>query len=550
MNHWIRVPACWRVGSALAAALLAGCAGAPSLQLADGSKVGSPVVLGANTEELHQVCTARLAAKAIADVRECIASEQRDMIARARECEANRATWQTRGMSTAQVQAARAQCWRGGKDFARTLAAYNAFHELRAAATPTQLAAFINRHEHNDSLNLVPEAQARLAPSCQAPAAAVRGAGELQAWLDVYRRAAGPVCGAAVASVRTRLQGAEFDALQAQPSVAGWRAHVEKYQMGGDAPGVAQAREQLSAAVAHQQAQDIAGCTTEAACEAFVNRYASEDPAQLIPRAKAQLAEMKVQREVKDRQAAFDAIRTQAAAEAFIRQHGAADDGLRAKAQALAVQLARQDYRAAFNAIANATAAQAFISQYESKDPDKLVAGARGKLAEYNKQAQVQEFEAIASVVAAQAHIDKYAAADGAGTVARVRTRLAELKADERKAELERERVASERRAQVEKMVGSFVSWREALQVDSTDCVGILFIKKCLYVTYQFELRGKVEDFDAGKNQYVLRPVEVKLVTPSAVSMKYVEMRSQAVRSANERWMGATVTKPVSQFLN
>lgn len=541
---------CLPVGWVLAAALLTSCASGPSLQRTDGSKLDAPVVLGANTDELRQVCNARLAAKTIGDVRECISREQQAMTARARECESKRATWAPRGMSSAQVQAARAQCWRGGQDFGRSLAAYTAFHEFRAATTPAQLAAFIARYQTHDPLKLVPEAAARLEGSCKAPEPVVRSAAQLSAWLDIYRHSAAPACVAVVSAVRGRLQAAAFDELVERPSVDGWRTHVNSYQTQGDPALLSKAREQLSAAVARQQLQDMAGCTTEAACETFISRYASEDPGQMVHRARAQLSELRTQREVGERQAAFDAIRTQVAAEAYLRQHGAADAALRVKAQALSEQWGRKEYRDAFNAIASAAAARAFISQYQNNDPDKLMAGARGKLAEYTKQAQVQDFDAIASAQGAQAHIDKYTGADQAGTVARARIKLAELKATERRAELERDRLAKERRAQVEKLVGSFVSWREPLQVDSTDCVGILFIKKCLYVTYHFDVRGKVEDFDAGNNQYVLRPVEVKLVTPSAVSVKYIEMRSQAVRTAHERWMGVTVTKPVSQFVN
>lgn len=94
---------------------------------------------------------------------------------------------------------------------------------------------------------------------------------------------------------------------------------------------------------------------------------------------------------------------------------------------------------------------------------------------------------------------------------------------------------------EMKKSLSKTITWQETFKQDTDDCVTLYFFKKCAWVTYTFNVSGKVEEIDTENETYSVSVSDATLVKPSAISMKYLQFQGQATSSFKEGAIGKTV---------
>jgi hypothetical protein len=98
-------------------------------------------------------------------------------------------------------------------------------------------------------------------------------------------------------------------------------------------------------------------------------------------------------------------------------------------------------------------------------------------------------------------------------------------------------------RKNLKNRVGKYASWLMDFEQETDNCV-TLFLTKCMWVTYKVEYRGKVIDVDFDNNSYIMDIVSAKIITPNAVSIKYLQFKDIAMSNIRQRYVGSRESIP------
>lgn len=107
-----------------------------------------------------------------------------------------------------------------------------------------------------------------------------------------------------------------------------------------------------------------------------------------------------------------------------------------------------------------------------------------------------------------------------------------ELKVAERKkilAEKEKKYQKELLRKKASKLMGKTVSWIGSKRIDTKDCAQLFFFKKCMWVTYIFNLKGTIKNVNMENEKFVIEVSKAKLASESTVSLKYYEYKKDAL---------------------
>ncbi len=107
-----------------------------------------------------------------------------------------------------------------------------------------------------------------------------------------------------------------------------------------------------------------------------------------------------------------------------------------------------------------------------------------------------------------------------------------ELKVAERKkllGEKEKKRKKEALRKKASRLMGKTVSWLGSKQIDTEDCVQLYFFKKCMWVTYNFKLKGTITNVNMENEKFVIEVSKAKLAPKSKVSVKYYQHKKDAL---------------------
>jgi len=86
------------------------------------------------------------------------------------------------------------------------------------------------------------------------------------------------------------------------------------------------------------------------------------------------------------------------------------------------------------------------------------------------------------------------------------------------------------------KEVGAEVQWTEYQDIETDDCVSILFVGTvCHHVTYKFEFRGKVVSIDNQSQEYGVSLTSRRVVPQDTVSPMYWTYKDRAQQWADQQ---------------